>query len=132
MTDQDRIEYFKNEISRLSNQVVDLLNERDQLEAQVQELREDLARCRHQASYCIGGVEALQEQLSKIRLISNKALASTPAQCLAEIKAQAVEEILSHFDNKFRANEKLTVKNVCWMLNEHLKQLRQQAVKVGE
>lgn len=53
----------------------------------------------------------------------------TPAQCLAEIKAQAVEEILSHFDNKFRANEKLTVKNVCWMLNEHLKQLRQQAAK---
>ncbi len=45
----------------------------------------------------------------------------------AEIKAQAVEEILSHFGNKFRANEKLTVKNVCWMLNEHLKQLRQQA-----
>ena len=63
-----------------------------ELEAQVEQLREDLARCRHQASYSIGGVEALQEQLSKIRIISNTALAATPTQCLVEIKAQAVED----------------------------------------
>jgi len=38
MTEQDRIEYFKNEISRLSNQVVDLMDERDQLMSQVEQL----------------------------------------------------------------------------------------------
>lgn len=45
----------------------------------------------------------------------------------AEIKAQAVEEILNHFANKFRKDAKLTLKDICWMLNEHLSQIRQQA-----
>ena len=46
MTEQDRIEYFKNEISRLSNQVVDLLDERDQLNSQVETLRIALSATR--------------------------------------------------------------------------------------
>ena len=52
---------------------------------------------------------------------------STPAQCLAEIKAQAVEQVFNHFKNKFNGSEKLTVRDICWMLDEHLNQLRQQA-----
>ena len=46
MTEQDRIEYFKNEILRLSNQVVDLLDERDQLNVQVEQLRIALSATR--------------------------------------------------------------------------------------
>jgi len=41
MSEQDRVEYFKNEILSLSTQVVDLLDERDQLKAQVDQLREE-------------------------------------------------------------------------------------------
>lgn len=52
---------------------------------------------------------------------------ATPAQCLAEIKARAVEQVFNHFKNKFNGSEKLTVRDICWMLDEHLNQLRQQA-----
>lgn len=45
----------------------------------------------------------------------------------AEIKAQAVEQVFKHFKNKFNGSEKLTVRDICWMLDEHLKQIRQQA-----
>lgn len=38
MNDKERIEYFMSEIARLSNQVVDLQNERDALLAHVNEI----------------------------------------------------------------------------------------------
>lgn len=37
-------------------------------------LREDLARCRQQASYSIGDVDALRSQLNKVREIANDSL----------------------------------------------------------
>ena len=39
-------------------------------------LVEALARCRQQACFTIGGIEALQNQLNKIRDIANEALAA--------------------------------------------------------
>ena len=39
-------------------------------------LREDLARCRHQASFCIGNEEGLKQQLEKIRIIANQSINS--------------------------------------------------------
>lgn len=48
------------------------------LMAEVAELREALARCRHQASYTIGGADALSGQLRKIREIANEALTTKP------------------------------------------------------
>ena len=44
-------------------------------ENEIAELKEALARCRHQASYSIGDGEALSNQLAKIREIVNEALA---------------------------------------------------------
>lgn len=38
------------------------------------QLREDLARCRHQASYSIGDSDALKIQLEKVRGIANESL----------------------------------------------------------
>jgi hypothetical protein len=46
---------------------------------------------------------------------------------VAEIKAQAVSEVWKHFNGKFRPNEKLTVMQVCVMLNNHIGYLRQQS-----
>lgn len=37
-------------------------------------LREDLARCRHQASFCIGNEEGLKKQLEKVREIAGSSL----------------------------------------------------------
>lgn len=44
--------------------------------ASVSALVEALARCRHQASYTIGSVEALSGQLNRVRDIANEALAT--------------------------------------------------------
>lgn len=97
MIEQDRIEYFKNEISRLSNQVVDLLDERDQLKAQVEQLNNLLVCMQSRAclflqpdgeddkdfiNFVIGVLDGPEQRLAQ----------STPDQCLAEIKAQAVED----------------------------------------
>lgn len=95
------------------------------LQAQVFVLREDLAKCRIQASYSIGGIEGLEEQLSRVRMISSMALAATPAQCLTEVKAQAVsefgEDIIAHFEG---CNYNLTLQTLkCYLYD----QLRQQA-----
>jgi len=38
-------------------------------------LKEALCRCRHQASYLIGGIKAMQGQLAKVREIAKEALA---------------------------------------------------------
>lgn len=128
MNDQERIEYFKSEIARLSNEVVSLLDERDELKAQVEQLREQLEYMAQQHRCGCGHPACNRCYDDKQNAI---VLEATPAQCLAvhdaEIKSQAVEQVLNHFGNKFRANEKLTVKDVCWMLGEHLNQLRNQA-----
>ena len=50
--------------------------ESDSVAPDVTALVEALARCRHQASYTIGGIEALQNQLNKIRDIANEALSA--------------------------------------------------------
>ena len=136
MSEQDRIEYFKNEISRLSNQVVDLLDERDQLKAQVEQLKPLARRCLWGAvNWNDHNFEPLHKYLRKSAADAgvftvdqaNALLEQTPAQCLAEIKARAVEQVFNHFKNKFNGSEKLTVRDICWMLDEHLNQLRQQA-----
>ncbi len=41
---------------------------------EIERLLEDLARCRHQASYSIGDNEALKAQLEKVREIANESL----------------------------------------------------------
>lgn len=41
---------------------------------EIARLIEDLARCRHQASYSIGDSEALKVQLEKVREIVNESL----------------------------------------------------------
>lgn len=52
-------------------------SEIERLEMKVADLEEDLSRCRHQASYSIGGEEALKGQLAKIREIVNERLNTT-------------------------------------------------------
>lgn len=97
--------------------------ERDELKAQVERLRSAIKNT-------IGkweGVTELEPTLYTLMRFYNK----TSEQCLAEIKAQVVEQVFNHFKNKFNSSEKLTVRNICWMLDEHLNQLRQQA-EVGE
>lgn len=44
------------------------------LKAECERLAEGIARCRQQASYCIGNEEALKNQLSKVRDIANEVL----------------------------------------------------------
>lgn len=51
-----------------------LQEERSRLKERVKELEEGIARCRQQASYCIGNEEALKNQLSKVRDIANEVL----------------------------------------------------------
>lgn len=41
---------------------------------EIERLIEDLARCRHQASYSVGDSEALKVQLEKVREIANESL----------------------------------------------------------
>ncbi|MFM7810845.1 MAG: hypothetical protein ACKO7M_03685, partial [Acinetobacter junii] len=121
-TEQDRIEYFKNEISRLSSQVVDLLYERDQLQAQIEVLR----------SAALNAISVMPGGQAKADL--RDAYDATPDQCLAfhdaEIKAQAViDAIDAHknrvmtfgFDTAIRVND----------LIKYANQLRQR-VKAGE
>lgn len=40
----------------------------------ISRLREDIARCRHQASYSIGDIDALKSQLNKVREIATESL----------------------------------------------------------
>lgn len=114
----------------IANQLKDGLAEsfekRMALKAQVKQLREAL---NNQLNDCInfdGG-----KLTDSIMESSTEALKSTPSRCLAtrdaEIKAQAVSEVWKHFNGKFRQNEKLTVMEVCIMLNNHIGYLRQQA-----
>lgn len=53
----------------------DLCLRLNEYEAQIADLKESLARCRHQASYSIGDDEALKRQLAKVREIVNEVLA---------------------------------------------------------
>ena len=50
---------------------------------------------------------------------------STPKQCLAEIKAQAVEVVRDHYKNKFPATEKFTAAWIVEGLEQYAKELRQ-------
>lgn len=63
--------------------------ERDSLAAQVENLLESLAKCRHYANYSVGDTGALAIQMASIREVSNKALRLDLVKCLQEIKAQA-------------------------------------------
>ena len=65
------------ELSRLQfyDRAQSLLDARAADKARIAELTEALVRCRHQASYMIGGGEALSNQLNKVREIANAALA---------------------------------------------------------
>ena len=85
------------DVARLSNQVVDLQNERDALMTQNAELVKAL---RDQLNDCInfdGGklTDVIMEHSSKI-------LKSTPAQCLRDIQADAVNTLqLDEYDAGF-------------------------------
>lgn len=58
---------------------------------------------------------------------ANALLEQTPAQCLAEIKAKAVEAVRDHYKNKFPAAEKFTAAWIIEGLEQYANQLRQQA-----
>lgn len=98
-----------------------------ELKAQVEQLKYNLAYCADILEFdllpCLEVDDGCSEYIASARDLINK----TPAQCLAEIKARAVEQVFNHFKNKFNGSEKLTVRDICWMLDEHLNQLRQQA-----
>ena len=126
MTEQDRIEYFKNEISRLSNQVVDLLNERDQLQAQVELLRVAatvVLNARDEDGITTSGLLAKFDELSK-------ALSFLPPQCLAEIKAMTIMDAIDTHKNKLLTFDFDTAIRVTDLI-KYANQLRQ-AAKVGE
>ena len=111
--------------NQLKDNLTDAFGREMKLKAKVGQLREFALHVNSScADYFLDGERI---DFEKLGCYASDVYKATPEQCLSEVKAQAVYEILSHFGNKFRANEKLTVKNVCWMLNEHLKQLRQQA-----
>lgn len=76
MNDQERIEYFMAEIARLSNQVVDLQNERDDLAATVNTLKMAIM------SNCYDDPSTSGKRLMEL---AN----ATPQQHLAQIRAKA-------------------------------------------
>lgn len=88
MKERDEHFWIKDVVNRLQSELVpknkswsavltaitQLKAERNCAMLQVHDLKEDLARCRHQASYSIGNEEALANQLAKVREIANEAL----------------------------------------------------------
>lgn len=64
----------------LSRMYAALQAECEKLSKDVAELEEGIARCRQQASYCIGNEEALKNQLSRVRDIANEVLISRGAK----------------------------------------------------
>lgn len=92
MTQEQRIEYFMSEIARLSNQVVDLQDERDALAAQVEALRSQL-QVAHDCVTCADETGYVQDvgfvDLEQVALEISRVLALTPQQHLAEIRAEA-------------------------------------------
>lgn len=94
MTEQDRIEYFKNEILMMSSQVVDLLDERDQLMAQVELLKITgkalVSQAERAMDFDIGNYNALKKCVNDF----DGAAETASQQCLAEVKAQAVRDFI--------------------------------------
>lgn len=88
MTQEQRIEYFMSEIARLSNQVVELQDERDALAAHVEALRMAIYNVVHASRNNSGN----EPSLSVYHKAINDAYAAwnaAPQQHLAEVKAQA-------------------------------------------
>ena len=110
-----RIDYFKAEIARLSNELVDVMGERDVLTAQVELLEHDLSCYQllyKNQSETIGGYQNQVEQLRKIISVVHKeiprgvfnidllyedileamnVLNKSPSQCLAERDAEVAK-----------------------------------------
>lgn len=87
------------------------------LQAQVEQLRSALRHLSHNAAS--SGAE-----MGLGLVVAADALDATPAQCLAEIKAQAVEEYSYKLQNSGRS---VTIRSVKDSLINYANQLRQQA-----
>lgn len=81
MNDKERIEYFKEQIARLSNQVVDLQNERDALAAQVERMSTFIKLSAKKRE----GVAEVEPTFWNLLRVANE----SPQQHLAEIRAEA-------------------------------------------
>lgn len=101
MNQEQRIEYFMSEIARLSNQVVDLQNERDALAAQVEALRDKLSEV--VALLDVDGMTAVQWLLDNCPEIESL-INIEPEQHLAEIRAQAVIDFHHAWSQQTKVN----------------------------
>lgn len=101
-------------------------DERDQLKAQVEHLREVLDDIYTQAQRYV-------EDYAKFNAhASNQALLKTPVQCLAEIKAQAGRDGYVKGANDWCAPEYENCRDLLSEADNYAQQLRQQAAKGGE
>lgn len=144
MDPEDAIKYVRADLVPASNEVLakriaELTNERDALSKQVNEqlnVIEHIAKAVGEEAdpmACWEAVDALKAQVEQLQKQKEQLLLGFDEYkqmqniADAEIKAQAVSEVWKHFNGKFRQNEKLTVMEVCVMLNNHVGYLRQQA-----
>lgn len=97
MNQEQRIEYFMSEIARLSNQVVDLQDERDALAAQVEALRREIQSAADWFSAY--WPELNKAQCDRIRQMDSVAKA-TPQQHLANLRAWAVADAVNAHPEK--------------------------------
>lgn len=138
--DNDRYKYEQ----RGFGCVDDLLLHFDALAAQVEQLKsayKELAGAINDADDCEDGTPEMEEATGKIFAVMqhgyNTAFRATPAQCLAEIKAQAVIDALNHIlsmpqithQSFFRNDRYMYVSNRA--LDEYANQIRQQAKPSG-
>ena len=94
LTDNERIEYFKEEIARLSNELVDSLEQRDALVEQVEQLSSHIVRMQNFcAQYInprggIGDAEFINKIIYFLDCPEQRLAQSSPNQCLAERDAE--------------------------------------------
>lgn len=115
----------------LANRIVELSNERDALRAQVEQLRETIHLAyRHLTCLDkIGDIDGVGSAATYALLVElESAIKSTPTQCLAEVRAQAVEEFFS----QVKYMEGLNVNDICDAAEDYANQLRQQSQEQSE
>lgn len=83
----NKIESLQNDV--LAKRIVELNNERDALAAQVEQLRVALSAT----------MQPHMDYIPQLNKTAKQVLEATPAQCLAEVKAQAVEDVIQYADD---------------------------------
>lgn len=118
-----------------ANDGLELVSQNEALAAQVEQLQSvitgktlDLVRCGIGSNY---GGKPYEEAMARYYEPMAQALMLSPVQCLAEIKARAVEVVRDHYKNKFPATEKFTAAWIVEGIEQYAKELRQTA-KGGE